>query len=74
MLRGGGRNGVALSFGFRWAIGKDSNKQNQKVQSNPSKKSATLSQKLDFTQKLSMNKSQTSITPHKAVIKHLSKI
>jgi hypothetical protein len=26
MLRGGGRNGVALSAGFRWAIGKDPTK------------------------------------------------
>ena len=32
MIRNGGRNGVALSLGFRWAIGKDSN-------SNPNYKS-----------------------------------
>ena len=32
MFRNGGRNGVALSLGFRWAIGKDSN-------SNPNYKS-----------------------------------
>ena len=30
MMRNGGRNGVALSFGFRWALSKD--KRNQKVQ------------------------------------------
>ncbi len=26
MIRNGGRNGVALSLGFRWALGKDSSK------------------------------------------------
>ena len=26
MVRNGGRNGVALSAGFRWALGKDLNK------------------------------------------------
>ena len=31
MLRHGGRNGVALTFGFRWALGKD---KTQKVQNN----------------------------------------
>lgn len=30
VLRGGGRNGLALQFGFRWAIGKASNYRNNK--------------------------------------------
>ena len=32
MVRSGGRNGVALTFGFRWNIGKDSTKQNENEQ------------------------------------------
>jgi len=29
MIRNGGRNGIALSAGFRWAIGKDKAKENK---------------------------------------------
>lgn len=36
MVRNGGRNGVALTFGFRWALGKDSADKDEKVM-NPSK-------------------------------------
>ncbi len=32
MVRSGGRNGVALTFGFRWNIGKDNDKQNETEQ------------------------------------------
>lgn len=39
MIRNGGRNGIAMSFGFRWAIGKDFS--NTKVQ-NINKKSKVL--------------------------------
>ncbi|MGM9993883.1 MAG: autotransporter outer membrane beta-barrel domain-containing protein, partial [Candidatus Avigastranaerophilus sp.] len=39
MMRNGGRNGVALSFGFKWAIGKD-NKTIEKVQ-NPTNSNIT---------------------------------
>ena len=31
MLRNGGRNGIALTFGFKWAVGKD-NKPIERVQ------------------------------------------
>ena len=30
MIRNGGRNGIAMSFGLRWLIGKDHNKSNVK--------------------------------------------
>jgi hypothetical protein len=103
MLRGGGRNGVALSAGFRWAIGKEG-KPIQKVHSNPSTKTSTIktldstknvkhdktvqtvdnvknvkniktSKRLDTTKNINMTqKSKTSITPHRAVIKQLSKV
>lgn len=33
MLRNGGRNGIALTFGFKWAVGKD-NKPIERVQNN----------------------------------------
>ena len=35
MIRNGGRNGVALSAGFRWAIGKDSSKKSQNKTDQP---------------------------------------
>ncbi len=38
MLRNGGRNGVALSAGFRWALGKDLNKINRNKTLHSSKK------------------------------------
>jgi hypothetical protein len=35
MLRNGGRNGIALTGGFRWALGKDANdRAKEKVQNN----------------------------------------
>ena len=38
MVRNGGRNGIALSAGFRWALGKDSNKINKAKTKHPNKK------------------------------------
>ncbi len=38
MLRNGGRNGVALSAGFRWTLGKNSNKINRTKIIHPNKK------------------------------------
>ena len=55
MLRSGGRNGIALSAGFRWALGKDgsnSKKAEQKIKKN--------------TQEIS-----TPVNSHKATIKQL---
>jgi hypothetical protein len=85
MLRGGGRNGVALSAGFRWAIGKEG-KPIQKVHSNPSTKTSTIKtldstknvkhdktvQTVNTTKKVqTVQKSKTSISGQKAVIKQL---
>ena len=50
MLRNGGRNGVALTFGFKWALGNDS-KPIEEVQNKPKKIvkiSAPLTQKAEY--------------------------
>lgn len=50
MLRNGGRNGVALTFGFKWALGNDS-KPIDEVQNKPKKivkMSAPLTQKAEY--------------------------
>lgn len=43
MLRNGGRNGIALSFGFKWAIGKD-NKRIEQVKSPVEHKKVVIKQ------------------------------
>ena len=43
MIRNGGRNGIALSFGFKWAIGKD-NKRIEQVKSPVEHKKVVIKQ------------------------------
>jgi outer membrane autotransporter protein len=83
MLRGGGRNGVALSAGFRWAIGKDPAKvhkeqnvqnvqkikDNQKVQNVKDVKNFNSSAKTIATNEIPTT--STSLSGRKAVIKQL---
>lgn len=70
MLRNGGRNGIALSAGFRWALGKDSGQNYDKVQL-PKSDRVVLKQ-LNPTQKMVLaGKKNTTITSTNVVIKQL---
>ncbi len=66
MLRHGGRNGVALTFGFRWALGKD---KTQKVQNN-SKMSGR--QEIKRTSKTLSHQNKTATEGNRKVLKQLS--
>jgi hypothetical protein len=74
MLRHGGRNGVALTLGFRWALGKDSTK--EKVEKDNVKQ--MVSNRYDnkivnawVNLKTKSNASQTQ-TPERKILKQLS--
>ena len=72
LLRSGGRNGIALTFGFRWALGKDntakllneSNTRKSKIKkSGTTKVSATEKKvKVNKTAKLKQTKNQKANT------------
>ena len=58
MLRNGGKNGISLSFGFRWALGKDSKKEltkNQDVNIPSISNAATNKNAISNTKTLSLN-------------------
>ena len=70
MLRNGGRNGIALTAGFRWALGKDTPHHNDKVQA--PKTDRTVLKQLTPQQKMALTgKKNTTITSAKAVLKQL---
>ena len=70
MLRNGGRNGIALTAGFRWALGKDTPQHNDKVQA--PKTDRTVLKQLSPQQKMALTgKKNTTITSAKAVLKQL---
>ena len=78
MVRNGGRNGVALTFGFRWAIDRDQDKKKDKVNAPNSNNIAQVSGKtvikqLSSAQKAALCKKKvnTTITANKAVLKHI---
>ena len=67
MLRNGGRNGIALTAGFRWALGKGVN---DKVQA--PKTDRTVLKQLTPQQKMALTgKKNTTITSAKAVVRPL---
>jgi hypothetical protein len=67
MMQNGGRNGVSLTAGIRWDIGKDANEVKQvKIQ----KKNNKIVKRQSKTNK-NIQKSSITTTTHKAVIKHL---
>ena len=70
MLRNGGRNGIALTAGFRWALGKDTPHNHDKVQT--PKTDRTVLKQLTPQQKMALTgKKNTTITSAKAVLKQL---
>ena len=70
MLRNGGRNGIALTAGFRWALGKDTPRNHDKVQT--PKTDRTVLKQLTPQQKMALTgKKNTTITSAKAVLKQL---
>ncbi|MBD5401613.1 autotransporter outer membrane beta-barrel domain-containing protein, partial [bacterium] len=70
MLRHGGRNGVALTAGFRWAIGKDSS--TEKVQNTSEKLTSarTILKQMSEPQKVVLKK-QNTMTTKVATVKQL---
>jgi hypothetical protein len=70
MLRGGGRNGVALSAGFRWAIGKEG-KPIQKVSLPQSKEVKTSHNSERNVIKTLADVKKSTRTNNIAIIKHL---
>lgn len=59
MFRNGGRNGVALSLGFRWALGKDSTRNSEaQIKKSPNRASRSLSETI---QKDNVSKNRTVI-------------
>ena len=70
MLRNGGRNGIALTAGFRWALGKDTPHNHDKVEA--PKTDRTVLKQLSPQQKMALTgKKNTTITSAKAVLKQL---
>ena len=78
MVRNGGRNGVALTLGFRWAIDRDQDKKKEKVNAPNSNNIAQVSGKtvikqLSASQKSALSNKQeiTTITANRAILKQL---
>ena len=70
MLRNGGRNGIALTAGFRWALGKDTPHHPDKVEA--PKTDRTVLKQLSPQQKMALTgKKNTTITSAKAVLKQI---
>ena len=70
MIRNGGRNGIALTGGMRWALGKEGKPVNEKV--NTPNGTKTVLKQLSPSQKTALGKSQnTTRTTNNAVIKSL---
>ncbi len=74
MIRNGGRNGIALTAGFRWAIGHNHHdKTNDSVNASPSGSSRKVLKELSLSQKQALGlRSNTTITSSGAVIKKLN--
>ena len=80
MIQNGGRNGIALTFGFRWSLGKEGKGVNEKVM-NPSKnpvsdasqRNRTVLKQLTPTQKtaLGAKPQNTTRTTNSAILKQL---
>lgn len=68
MIRNGGRNGVALTCGFRWALGKDEKNGAEKVQNNVQRK---IVKQLSPSQKTAIKLQNTTRTSANAIIKQL---
>jgi len=82
MVRNGGRNGIALTFGFRWALGNEGKSINgikEKVQAPATNKvtqmhTKTILKQMSQSQKTVLrgnNKFGTTITTNRAVLKQL---
>ena len=79
MIRNGGRNGVALSAGFRWALGKDKTKENKaqgeikpnKTVIKPAKNNTQKSKNIARYNEL-INGSNSQQTQDKKIIKQLT--
>ncbi len=86
MLRNGGRTGVALTAGFRWALGRDDDNKNyhqhkhEKVENTINKKQPAVSmqtggrkiiKQMDYAQKAAFKTKNTSRTTYRATIKSL---
>ena len=68
MIRNGGRNGIALSGGMRWALGKEGKPTNEKVQNGQK----VVLKQLNEAQKTALGKKQnTTRTTNAAVLKSL---
>jgi len=73
MIQNGGRNGISLTAGFRWSLGKDGKAVNEKVQNSDQKTARTVLKQMTTAQKTAFGKKlqNTTRTTNAGVLKQL---